>query len=735
VVIVRRTTPRITLSVLAASLLIAGCARAEVDAPPKLTGDPSAAVAAVAAASEPVPPPPEPTPIDPADQRALATAVLGAGPCDVLDPTACLLPFPSNHFTVEQLGSATRRRVNLPTGLLANRAGATFDPTEWNRNDGFSPGTPIMVGAPRVDLARSGLPTIGDIGASLQPGSASMLFDLDAGRALAHWTELDTTAPTDAERLLIMHPAAALPQGHRIVVGFSHLRDANGVALEPSLPFRVFRDRLVSADAVLEDIESRRSAMEETISTLATAGLPRAEMFVAWDFQVVSQNNLSGRMLSMRNDAFARLGPAAPAFTVDEVVTDASELEDGITRLVRGTFEVPLFLDREGAPGSRMTYDRLSPNSPQTTGATFTASYSCQVPQVSIDRGAGSARPVIYGHGLLGSHDEVEGGQVAAIASENSMIYCATDWIGLAEGDVGNAVTVLGDISKFPTIADRSQQGMLNALFLGRLMIHPQGLSSNAAFQTTDALALIDGTEAYYDGNSQGAIMGGALTAVAVDWTKAVLGVAGMNYAILLSRSVDFETYFAVLRGAYPKAIDQQILYGLLQMLWDRAEADGYAEFMTSRPLPGTPQHDVILSVAFGDHQVANVTAEMEARTIGASLRTPALGEGRHPDTTPFFGLEAIDRYPFTGSALVYWDTGTLPAPPFNITPVESEGFTAICGPLSKAQRESDVRCADPHEDPRRQPGGRRQKDAFFRPDGVIIDPCDGQPCLSTPTK
>ena len=382
-----------------------------------------------------------------------------------------------------------------------------------------------------------------------------------------------------------------------------------------------------------------------------------------------------------------------------------------------------------------MTYDPLSPNNPRTTGDTFTANFSCQVPQVAIDRGKSSARPVVYGHGLLGNHDEVEGSQVAAIASENSMIYCATDWIGLADSDVGNAVTVLGDISKFPTIADRSQQGMLNTLFLARLMIHAEGLSSNPAFQSTDGAALIDGAEAYYDGNSQGAIMGGAVTAVAVDWTKAVLGVAGMDYSILLSRSVDFETYFAVMRGAYPKAIDQQIIYGILQMLWDRAEAGGYAEYMTTKSLPGTPKHEVILHVAFGDHQVSMATAEMEARTIGAKLRTPALAPGRHPDSDPYFGLDAIPSYPFTGSALVYWDTGTLAPPPFNITPVESVEFKAICGPLTAAQRESDVRCADPHEDPRRQPGGRKQKDAFFRPDGVIIDPCDGMPCRSVLTK
>ncbi len=52
---------------------------------------------------------------------------------------------------------------------------------------------------------------------------------------------------------------------------------------------------------------------------------------------------------------------------------------------------------------------------------------------------------------------------------------------------------------------------------------------------------MLNTVEAYWDGNSQGAILGGAVTAVAQDWTKAVLGVGGMGYSTLLQRSVDFD--------------------------------------------------------------------------------------------------------------------------------------------------------------------------------------------------
>ena len=51
--------------------------------------------------------------------------------------------------------------------------------------------------------------------------------------------------------------------------------------------------------------------------------------------------------------------------------------------------------------------------------------------------------------------------------------------------------------------------------------------------------------------------MGGALTAVAPDFTRAALGVPAMNYSILLPRSVDFDPNFsaALAQPAYPNPL------------------------------------------------------------------------------------------------------------------------------------------------------------------------------------
>ncbi len=121
-------------------------------------------------------------------------------------------------------------------------------------------------------------------------------------------------------------------------------------------------------------------------------------------------------------------------------------------------------------------------------------------------------------------------------------MFCATDWIGMSTTDVPNVVTLLQDLSKFNTLVDRTQQGYVNFMYLGRWMIHPQGASSHPAFQV-NGQSVIDTQRLFYDGNSQGGILSGGLTALSPDFARAVHGVPGMNYSTLLSRSVDFDMY------------------------------------------------------------------------------------------------------------------------------------------------------------------------------------------------
>ena len=76
-------------------------------------------------------------------------------------PGSCLFPFPNDHFTVADPTTDTGRRVNLSVlAMPQNVAGKPIDPTEWNRNDGFSPGAMILTHVPGLDLEASNAPTI-----------------------------------------------------------------------------------------------------------------------------------------------------------------------------------------------------------------------------------------------------------------------------------------------------------------------------------------------------------------------------------------------------------------------------------------------------------------------------------------------------------------------------------------------------------------------------------------------
>lgn len=725
-------TVRLRLTALLAALAVAavGCQHAETPKP-AFSGDldkgnPTTTVSAAQQISTDIP---TPEPLSPERQARLdgALATIPAE-CEVLSDKDCLLPFPSDFHTRTDDATGTHKRINLPAGQLPNVDGVTLDPTAWNQNDGWSPSTPILAYVPGLDASKTALPSEGDIGFSTTEQSATAIIDLTTGQLVPHWAEMDSRATSDENRLLILRPATSLIETHQFAVAFRHMIGADGFPLPAPITFQAIRDNNDTGDA---RIEARQREFNVAFPKMAAAGVGREGLYLAWTFTVASPQSLAGRVLSMRDDAFGKIAGVAPAYKVTEV--RETGLQDGIGKIVSGTFEVPLYLDGGGAPGSRMTYSPL--NGQPIASGTYTANFTCSVPEKGLE--SGEAVPVVYGHGLLGSADEAASSQVQHTAATNNAVYCATDIIGLAEGDLANAAAALSDINQFPSIPDRLQQAMINTLFLARLLTNQNGLGAAPEFQTSAGANMLNNAEAYYDGNSQGAIFGGAVTAVSTEWTKAVLGVGGMNYSTLLNRSVDFDEYFAIMRGSYPDPLQQQIIFGVLQMLWDRGETAGYVQHLTDRAYDRTPKHEVLMTVAFGDHQVAPITADNIARTLRLPIYQPTLPKDVEPmlgvatpQTDFFFNLDPIRKFPLEGSALYYWYDGTLPPPLGNITPTMSSAYQAQC---QGSAAETDVACQDSHEMPRRQPQVIAQKKAFFQPDGTITNVCKDEPCVGKP--
>jgi hypothetical protein len=614
--------------------------------------------------------------------------------CDPLDERACLLPWPNDAFTVPDDTTATGRRLDIHADSTPlNVDGTPIDVTDQNRADGFSPGSAILAMVPGLDMQASGIAPSTDIGSSLDDADPVVLLDTDTGERIPYWAELDAPAP-EGDQLLMIHPAISLPEGHRIAVALRDLVDTEGAAIEPSEAF------LAAVEGTPEPLERARY-FRELLAQLADAGVTTDGLFLAWDFTVASADSLAGRALRIRELAYAAAGDDAPGFTV------TAQSDEGNIRTVEGTYAVPNFLTGDGAPGSTLILDDDGLPLQNTDQPLFQAPFRCRLPLTA----PGTQPTIVFGHGLLGTRSQVDG--LSFAAESNLAGVCGTDEIGMSADDLPTLATILADLSKFAQQADRMQQGLLNQQFLGRALNADDGFASSPAFQRADGTPLIDVGNTVFVGNSQGGILGGAASALSTEWSRVVLGVPGINYSLLLPRSSDWPQFQSIFDVAYTDPVDRVIALQLIQLLWDRGENNGYAQHLTTDPYPGIDAKQVLLVQAFGDHQVANVSTEVLARTIGAAVDEPSIGEGRSADVDPQWGIPAYDPENPAAALLEVWDYGTPAPPTVNLPPTEPEYGQ------------------DPHGAGSSEPRVLQQAFTFLLTGEFAVNVCGDVPCVS----
>jgi hypothetical protein len=645
----------------------------------------------------------------------------------------CMLPFPDDYYTKADPSSPTGRRIDFrELAMPTNAAGAPIEAAPYNSGDGFSPGSVIALKIPGIettaDVAATGAVRINHPSRYRMASAPIVVIDASTGTRWPIWVEIDSTVKPDKANVEI-HPAVNFTSGHRYIVALRNLKNANKEHLQAPEGFRQYRDDLPSSE---EKVNERRPHFEEIFSKLEAAGIARSSLYLAWDFTVASDQNNTGRELAMRNAAFSTLGDnnladgivqgSSPTFAVTSVENEPNPGQ--IARRVKGDVVVPCFLFPSCAPGGTMV---LGPEGAPLQNGVWSANFDCIIPAVATTGPGESARPSLYGHGLFGDASEVGSGPQQSLSQGHDIVQCATDEIGMSESDLPSAIAATQNLSSFDKLTDRLQQGLLDELYLGRTMISPGGFATDAAFHQDGTLAtpsVLNIGHLYYNGNSQGGIMGGALTAVSPDFTRASLGVPAMNYSVLLPRSVDFDEFAALLYPSYPDEESRPLIFDIIQLLWDRGEPDGYAERMTTNPLPDTPAHQVLMDVAFGDHQVSNYQADVEARTIGARAHHPVLYEGRWPEGLPLWNVPAFTAGRYKGSAIYYWDGGPIR----ETLPGSGQFVGTEPPPLENLPNRTGE---DPHSLPRATPAEQQLVSDFFAGTIQARDNCNQGPCYS----
>ena len=407
----------------------------------------------------------------------------------------------------------SRRRVGARAGGSRSRTprcrrtsrGQPIASADYNLNDGFSPGQTIVVKVPGLDtpeaLAATDPVPLNRLG-RYRAAQAPVVVDRHARRATGWpiWVEIDSNASTPERTALLIHPAKNFGPGPPLRRSrCASSRTAPGPSSRRPEGFRYLRDRLpVDEPAVNAPGEALRA---RSSATFAEAKIKRRNLYLAWDFTVSSDENIAARhaphprrrLRPARRHATSptsRSRAAPPSLPGRPRSRTSPRREDPeLARRIQGTYEVPCYLVPELRAGGPLPARRE--RAARAATAPDTAQFNCGVPHAAVDavgRAAGDG-PQVYGHGLLGIGIQATSSDQQILGQAHNFVICATDddRVLRAATSRTSRPTSCRKLANFPELTDRVQQGLLNTLFLGRLMIHSGGFSAHPAFHVDGA--------------------------------------------------------------------------------------------------------------------------------------------------------------------------------------------------------------------------------------------------------
>jgi hypothetical protein len=599
----------------------------------------------------------------PPDPPDAAPAFDVADACNPLGTTACLLPWPSAAY-LREADTATGVALDLPSEAMpVGSLGLPADPAPFNRFDGFAPSGPMIVAFPS-GVSPVALPSPDEPEDSLAADAPIVVLDMDSGARVPYFAEVDANAVFPEDRVLIIRPLARLRPGTRHAVA---IRKSLRAADEGELPVPPGFQALLDGRAVdhprMERLATRAG---DVFAALEAAGVPRAELVLAWDFVTASDELLTADLLHMRAKALPVIGEngANLTFQAEEQAIDSPL----VLRFLVGTYQSPDFLT--SGEDAESVLRRDAEGLPQDQGLRD-ARFTALVPACVAAPDAALPRPVlVFGHGLFGNGaDSLRNPGLHALAEESCVVLVAGDFIGLTSRQVEVGAQVAADIDKAPRISDKLAQSVIDFLALAQITRGP--LAGDPRFQVPDqpeARPIIDPDHVYYFGASLGGIMGLVVMAYDASLPRGVLGVPGGAWSLLLERSFAWGPLQALALSAYTRPFDYQILVALLGMHFEPYDAITTAARITADPLPDTPVKEVLLYETIGDSLVSNLATEMVARSMALPVLAPSV-------RVPGGMTEQVGPL---DSGLVIYDEHPEPLPPTgNLPPAEDNGTHA----------------------------------------------------------
>ncbi len=584
--------------------------------------------------------------------------VLSIAECNPLGGNGCITPWPSNLYTTADSTSATGIRIDVPMGALPTNAdGYAIDPVVINDFDGFSVAAPILYSYDQ-GIDGSNLVPNSRFEDSITDASPTTIINMSTGERVVHFAELDIREKElFGRQALYMRPAVRLEPKTRYAVAIRKtLKARDGSEIPVSDGFAAV---LSGKSTKHERFETYRADLDEALTAVESAGIPRDELLVAWDFTTGSDERIRRDLTAARDKTLADSGVdgANLSYVLDEDDPNHNE----VFRRVHGTFKVPTFLSHGAAFRGGVTVLRDSEGLPTTDGM-HDVGFSALIPHCARDS-AEKVGIIVYGHGLFGDEYQASGGSTRPLAGQMCSIVIGTIMRGMSERDVPSVLLTLNDFNRADQIFDVLIQGIMNHIALVQAI---RGPMAKTLFVDSEGGPILDIDNISYYGLSQGHIFGTTVTAYDPHIKRAVLGVGGANYSMMLERSLDWPTYRTVVIGAYVDPLSVAIILNLMQTRWDTTEPTNVVSDLPGNPIPGTPPKEFLLHMAVGDDEVPNISTEYQARTMGIPVLAPAVYKP--------YGIDEVAG-PLT-SALVIFDGGDGPIPLGNEPPPENDAHS-----------------------------------------------------------
>ncbi|ETO07440.1 hypothetical protein RFI_29954 [Reticulomyxa filosa] len=358
-----------------------------------------------------------------------------------------------------------------------------------------------------------------------------IILDTVTNERIPHWVELDHMSDdpftgNEKNRSLMIWPARRLTDGRRYIVAMRNLYTNSGTSVAVSPAFIALRDNTSSNDP---SVNFRRNYFNTQIfNVLAANGVERSTLQLAWDFTVMSTYTQTNAMVYMRDDAFSRIdwSEGGVSYRITSVENDFDS--EYIARKVNGLMSVPWYLNHV-TPGMdvRLIYEWDNPNQP-VYQQNFDVEFELLIPY-SVANHSVMGRWVQYGHGLFGNFHEIETTYLKQQSNQYGYIFAGVNWLGMCDEDVPFvSEMILTNLTNFPMVPDRLHQGMLNALYLMKLLMSDNFLN-DAALQF-DGKQVVDPSLRNYYGNSLGGIMGSVYMTLTTDVIRGTIGVPGFPF-------------------------------------------------------------------------------------------------------------------------------------------------------------------------------------------------------------